>query len=173
MTEQLPMFSVGPTLEEARNGLQEALSQGDGALCPCCGQHAKVYKRKLNTEMAVWLIWLAKQFTIQPDWVDVKETRLRGGDYGKLVHWGLAVQCTNENPKKRTSGLWKPTELGLQFARGAISVPSHVYLYNNEVKGFSDTSTTIREALGNRFNYSELMGLTDLSRLTDRDDMTT
>lgn len=145
------------TLLDARRYVQN--KREEGVFCPCCGQYAKTYRRKLNSEMALWLIWLVKQFKLKPDdWVDVKTAPLRGGDYGKLIHWGLAAQCLNTDKTKRTSGLWKPTEKGIHFSQRRVRVPSHVYLYNNEVLGFRDTLIDIEEALGERFDYAELMG---------------
>ena len=45
----------------------------------------------------------------------------------------------------------------MDFVSGKMSVKSHVHIYNNIVMGFSDTTITIREALGKKFDYQELM----------------
>jgi hypothetical protein len=163
MTEQLPMFSVGPTLEEARNGLQEALSRGDGALCPCCDQHAKVYRRKLNASMARALLWLVRHYESTRSWCDVPRQApawlLRSRELPKLAYWGLIQQQVNDDdPTKRCSGIWRPTQIGCLFAHGRRTVASHVEIYNGAVIGHSDKQITIKDALGKRFNYAELMG---------------
>ena len=36
-------------------------------------------------------------------------------------------------------------------------VPSHAELYDNRLLGFSDEQISIHDALGKRFNYTELM----------------
>ena len=36
-------------------------------------------------------------------------------------------------------------------------IAKHVYIYNNTCQGFSIDFTSIRQALGDKFNYSELM----------------
>ena len=63
----------------------------DGVVCPCCGIYSKMYARKLNADMSAWLIQLVVKWKAeQPqgnDWVDVRSFPLRGGDYGKLLHW--------------------------------------------------------------------------------------
>ena len=42
------------------------------------------------------------------------------------------------------------------MARGAV--PSTVVTYNGEPVGFEGDEITIREALGTKFDYAELMG---------------
>jgi hypothetical protein len=77
---------------------------------------------------------------------------------GKLVHWQLAeLQPNKDDPKRKTSGLWRPTADGVAFVHERIRVPARVYLYDNEPIGFDSEQITIREALGDRFDYQELM----------------
>lgn len=65
----------------------------------------------------------------------------------------------NDDPKKKASGFWRITDKGKQFADGIIKVQSRILVYNNTFQGFSDKSELIgiKEALGNKFDYSELM----------------
>lgn len=138
----------------------------DGVVCPTCHRFAKRYKRKLGGQQVVWLMWLVREFGRTGEWVCIQDTaswaRYRGdivgGDYGKLVHWGLVMRMGNDDPTKKSSGYWKPTQLGIDFVMQRVKVPSHVYLYNNTVDGWSETSVAIRECLGVKFDYSELMG---------------
>lgn len=53
--------------------------------------------------------------------------------------------------------MWKPTKKGIQFVENMIQLPSHVFIFNNIVYGFSSTMTTIEESLGEKFDYTELM----------------
>jgi hypothetical protein len=89
-----------------------------------------------------------------------KDPRVAGGTLATLRHWKLIEQ--QEQPdgerSKKASGFWRPTELGVNFVRRMARVPSHVVLYNNEVEGFTETTTDIEEALGKHFDYAELMG---------------
>jgi len=131
----------------------------EGTTCPCCNQYVKRYKRALNSTMARWLIWLVRTSKDTPGgWVDIKRCPVRGGDYAKLMHWGMVTQAQADDGANR-SGMWRPTEQGIQFAYSALRVPSHVFLLTGEVDGWATTTTDIREALGKRFDYLELMGL--------------
>ena len=156
--------SKGKSLWQARTELLEDIE--DGTTCPCCGQLAKVYKRKLNKEMARWLVWLVNKYLNLSatsskewcsDWVDVRDSKVRGGDYAKLALWGLAKRKpVGEESKSRTSGLWKPTPSGIDFSMGRSTVPSHLYLYNNEVVRASEVQTSIGKALGEDFDYQDV-----------------
>ena len=46
------------TLTRARADLQSRLA--DGVTCPCCDQYAKIYRRPLNANMAIFLCSLVK-----------------------------------------------------------------------------------------------------------------
>tara|TARA_Y100000590_G_C15471202_1_gene920230 strand:+ start:32 stop:556 length:525 start_codon:yes stop_codon:yes gene_type:complete len=142
----------GRKLAEARAEVEAG--RAEGIECPCCEQFCRIYRRKLNNEMARWLIWLVRQGS---GWVDVKKSNVRGGDYGKLIHWQLVEQKRNADTAKRTSGLWRHTQAGADFAHGRSRVPSHVFIYNNAPVGFSDLTIDIREALGRGFDYADLM----------------
>ena len=78
----------------------------------------------------------------------------------KLYHWGLIEEMAKDpgDTTRRTSGLWRPTEKGVQFVQCLLQVPKRVYLYNNEILGWDDQTVTIRDALGTKFDYAELMG---------------
>ena len=107
--------------------------------------------------MVRWLVWLQEQYDASQDWVDVKARDTRGGDYAKLSHWGLAQRRELTSPDAtRTSGLWRPTARGTAFVRGELGVPSHVYLYNGNVLGFSKTLVFRTEGLSTDFFYRSM-----------------
>ena len=151
---QLTLFG-SDTLAEAR-AMVEA-GRDDGIACPCCGQYAKVYNRKFNANMARFLISLFRRHE-ELEWVHYRKCNFTGRDYPYVSLWGLAETNCSDETTKRMSGFWRLTPNGRLFVQGRIRVPSHCYLYNNEALHFSDTWTTIREALGKKFNYAELMG---------------
>lgn len=142
----------------------------DGVVCPTCNRFAKRYKRRLGAQQVVWLMWLVRAFERTGEWVCVQDTApwarhpggIVGGDYGKLVHWGLITPRLNDDPTKKSSGYWKPTQQGIDFVLRRVKVPSHVYLYNNCVNGWGDGLLTIDECLGVKFDYAELMGHTGI-----------
>jgi hypothetical protein len=139
----------------------------DGVECPCCGQFTKVYRRKLNTSMAQALVaFYEKSIESTGDWLHVASTefpliagRRLGGDWAKLVHWGLIEERPIEREDGcKHAGWWRITDLGRRFVRDEVRIPSHALLFNQQLLGMDESSTiSIRQALGDKFDYSELM----------------
>ncbi len=152
----------GEDVEGAGRWLKEAAWRAGGVSCPCCGRHIQIYKRHLPTDAARFTVLLVRTWLRTPEeqreWVDIRHFSFRGGDYAKAIHWGLAELKENtSDPEKKNCGLWRPTRLGITFAGGIARVPSHVFLYLNEVVGHSERRIDVVEALGKKFNYEELM----------------
>jgi hypothetical protein len=148
------------TLEEARNWLLK--NKQVGAICPCCAQLVKVYKRKLNASMAVELISLYKLNKRAPDaffhhkkFID---NWTRGGDFAKLLYWDL-IQEQPKDPEqdKRTSGTYRITQRGIAFVERLIVIPTHCYVCTGQPLGFSEEQGDIVACLDSKFSYSELM----------------
>jgi len=131
-----------------------------GAECPCCKQHAKEYKRRLNSSIAAGLVVLSKMdhgtFHHVREILERLKATTVGRDFALLKYWGLIEEQYNEDTGKRSSGMWRITEKGVRFANGEIKVPRHIFLYAGRETGRSFEETTIFEALGDKFNYSEL-----------------
>lgn len=151
-------FSDGVTLGAARQWLRDQV-RDEGAICPCCRQMAKVYKRSINATQARALIaaWKAvgRMDFHQP--TILKE--LPGGDYAKLRFWGLIEDLQERREDGGRGGWWRITDLGEAWARGKIGVPRHAYVYNNQLLYLDDSEGEImvRDALGEKFDYDELM----------------
>ena len=149
------------TLKEAKAFLRENWEAG--ATCPCCTQNVKKYPRPIHGSMAYLLIRLYKLDRNNPDYYHVTQIYDKGksngsDDFSKFQVWGMIEQRTKEDGQKgRTSGYWKITEKGRQWVRGEITVPSHAYMFNKKCYGFSEDGVTIREALGIKFDYEELI----------------
>lgn len=161
------MNSLTSNLVEARAFLVENFDKG--APCPLCKQFVKRYRRKLNSSMARALIAIYHYHRANgPAAFDVA-TYLRTphlklaqsqGDWAKLQYWGLIVQKPGlRSDGSWRNGMWSITERGERFARGEIRVPKHIYMYNGDALASShdDKTTSIQEALGEKFNYAELM----------------
>lgn len=134
--------------------------EGDGGECPCCGQNLKVYRRKLNANMARFLIRLVRRFKETQDWVKYTDIRTdgEGRDYSYITKWGLAITApATRSQDKKDSGLWKPTEKGIKFAQRLLKVPSHVFLYDNKVIGWEQDPVDVQGALGSKWSWQELM----------------
>jgi hypothetical protein len=152
-------------LKDARDLFFKEIETPAGTTCPCCDRYAKLYKRKLNTGMVRTLVWLYMRnakFGAYA-WIDVPRTAprrtLNSAETGKLAHWGLAENKPNEDdPSKKHTGFWRITRRGRRFVQGRIRIPSHVYLYDNERWGMTtETKVNIEDALGEPFDYQELM----------------
>lgn len=156
------------TLAEAIDWLEEGLN--DGVECPCCGQLAKVYKRKLNSAMGFVLLLLHRRKGDENEWVHVPSfinAKVRNpavaaairGDWAKLVHWGLidALDGQRADGSKRI-GYYRITPKGRRFANNQIKVSKHIWIYNGEPTDDSDEEmVSILDVLGDKFDYTELM----------------
>ena len=154
----------GNTVREAKDYLRENWRKG--TKCPCCNQNVKLYPRTLNSSMAYGLIILYRLHIKHADfnkWFKMNEevAKLKipssNIEYAKTYYWGLIEERGSEPGKKRTSGLWRLTARGIKFVRKEIEVNKRVYVYNNKVWEYSKDFVSITDALGNKFNYLELI----------------
>ena len=128
-------------LVEARRWLRARLD--NGVKCPCCGRHAKVYRRTLTAKMADGL--KRSEETHPKGWFDAKKLFKRSSarDWSVTKHWGLV------KPKSGRSGIWKLTKRGRAFVRGKIEIEQRATIFNDRclaldgaMVGFSDVLTT-------------------------------
>ena len=153
------------TLAQARKDFMDRLQAGDSGVCPCCSRYGQIYKRKLNSGMARALIKLYLLAGKGEEWVSytkvhdgsVKDSPKR--DFTILRYWGLIEPQPKDarDLVRKTSGFWRITERGRDFVLERVAVPRHMLVYNDEVLEPSKENTGIRAALGNHFNYTELM----------------
>lgn len=137
----------------------------EGTKCRVCNQNVKMYKKSIDSEMAKYLIEIYKQDKKTPNKIwfhvegDLGVTLKVGGSWAKLRFWELIEEKPKdpENKAKRTSGLWRITDKGKRFVLLQDSVKKYVKLYNQTFYGFEGEDSDIREALGEKFNYSNLM----------------
>lgn len=142
-------------LEDAKVETLRKLTEGSH--CPCCGQFAKEYKRKLNTGMALCLVNLYKLGKWEEYHHISKIFVGHPGDFAKLKYYGFIVEEVNMNTTTRTSGMWRITDEGRRFILRERTANSHFKVYNSEFRGFEGDQIDIIEALGEKFNYAELM----------------
>lgn len=149
------------TLQAAQDDFKVQMVTPRGGSCHCCGRYGKIYKRSLLRAMVNALIVLYNNKTDEYTHYRDKQITdtLPSRDFGTLVHWGLTEaqkgKKSDGNPKR---GYYRITEKGRKFVQGRLSVPKHVYLYDNEMVYVHDEETvTIRDVMGKDFNYDELM----------------
>jgi len=150
------------TIEEGELFIRDNIEKG--CICPVCKGTAKLYKRKINSGMTLFLIGLyklrirtGKRYHQNKNIMSEMDLNTSSLDYSVLKHFGLIKDQENEDTEKRKSGFWCITKKGAAFVLNEIKIPSHVHLYNNVLVGFSETTINITEALGNKFNYKELL----------------
>lgn len=141
------------TIKEAKAFLRA--NKDKGATCPCCGQMVKIYRRTINKGMAIALLSLYKAPKTPEGWVDIKALDVRGGDYAKLRYWALVEQRRNTDAKKKWSGMWRLTQLGMKFTMDRARVPKYARVYNQKFLGLAGDDVGIREV--SNFDYAALM----------------
>jgi len=122
-----PNGEVRMSVEEARAQIQRLL--GEGVDCPCCGRLCKEARRSVSKPMVRFARWLVRSYSGAP--VDarafVKQTNQHGGDYAKIVYWGLGRREPGGDP------MWSPTTLGYKWVRGEAKVQRVAVVWRNDV----------------------------------------
>lgn len=132
-----------------------------GVECPCCTQFVKVYdKRQITAGMARVLIAMYHDGGDENGYVHITKFRHieKGGDTAKLRFWGLIEPMPGRRQDGSTRvGWWRVTNLGKSYVRGTTSVPKYAREFKSNVQKLHGEPRTIRDALGEKFNYDELM----------------
>src|SRR5262245_50953846 len=145
------------SLGESRDWLLERVDHG--AKCPLCQQFTKVYRRKLTGQTIVVLITMFRKHA--QTWCYLPEMGLSRGDEAKARYWGLIEpypDAMREDGSKRV-GVWRLTDKGVAFLQGRMRVPKYAKIYDGRCLGLDHTELVdVRDCLGTKFNYEELMG---------------
>lgn len=132
--------------------------------CPLCGDSTRFYHRKINSGMAraLFELWSLTELNEDPDkvwWHHAEFDRFGSRETHKLVHWGLVKEKPKptEREDKRTSGFWRITEKGREFAQNRAKVRKIAVLFNNTLERYDGPEITINDAFGEKFRFDELM----------------
>lgn len=171
-----PASENGKSLWKAQGELLDGVNEGTH--CPCCGRWAKVYKRGINRNMALGLMWIVRNSDrhINYGWIDMPKRApkwmLRSNQFATLRWWGLIERRGNAeyvedgegggdiqkvDKTKKHLGLWRPTRKGIKFANSQIQAPKHVITLFGEPIGFGEDLVMIKECLGEGFSYEDAM----------------
>ena len=156
------------TIEDARITLRQHWEKG--MACPCCTQNVKLYRRKITSTMAAFLIEFYCAGAYGDRWMTVNDRKwkyMRDGMYAKLRYWGL-VEPHPKNPisgrpTKKSGGSWRVTPLGCEFVHGNVTVQKFVRVFDHrrlkieQYERLDRIPITIKDALTDRFNYTDLM----------------
>jgi hypothetical protein len=146
-------MSEATTLAEAKADLRQNWEKG--LPCPCCTQFVKLYPHTINSQIAKTLI---QMYRLDKEWVHIlQELKPSNRMYSLARFWGL-IEARGDTGDQKASGYWRLTPRGKSFVEGTITVPKHAYIFNDKVYRFDPEQENIREALGHKFSYSELMG---------------
>jgi hypothetical protein len=157
-----PRVITGASLvHEARAFVVEHRSDTGGTACPVCDQHVQLYRRAFHSTMARTLIAMYR--AAGRDFVHVPSLVGHPGDTAKGRWWGVTEELDAVRPDGGRAGWWRVTDKGERFVLGRAVIPSHVLVYLNRVEGFDGDMVSIREVLGERFRYDELMGYVEVS----------
>jgi hypothetical protein len=132
--------------------------------CECCGRLMVIYHRPINSNMAFTLLQLYRHkefnFVHVERWLKEKGYP-RSGDFHKLIYWGFLEKKHEEREDGcKYNGYYKITGRGIMFCENKITAKEKAQIYNNKFLGFEGKEITIQDALGKKFNYSELMSET-------------
>ena len=157
-------FNGNDSLSDVKAYLRENIQ--DGANCPACNQYVHIARDNIGAKQALWLIRLVQQFERTGSWISITDMEKiapqRNGDYAKLRHRGLIEKYDwNLDRSKGSSGKWRPTSKGIAFAKGSISVPKYLYIYNRKpvsVGGshLGGSLVSINDCLRKKFDFQSL-----------------
>ncbi len=147
VTRTVSLAYESQTLEQARDAVREG--RDDGIVCPCCDQLVKVYRRKINAQMATAAAWMARRGG--DGYIDMSTAPpeiLRNREYSRLALWMLVEAEPGRNASGSKRGRWRLTDLGRSFVRGSLRVPRCLYVLNGKVVDASRETLTIAEVEG-------------------------
>lgn len=138
----------------------DCLKNGHEGKCPTCGRFAKVYYRSIHTSVALQLIQIYKLGGAEM-YIHTSKLIPKGvsgaGDFSKAQYWELVKEMPHTPGKKKSSGYWMLTELGVEFVKGNVSVTKYALVYDTRVIDMKGKLVSITECIGNKFDYEDLM----------------
>jgi hypothetical protein len=149
------------TLDDARLTWFNHTIINDGGYCPCCDRWGKTYRRGINRTMAGSMVWLAEHAPPGSDWVKPSKVGPRfmigSNQFTTMKWWGACERCpADEDEDVKHSGLWRMTELGMDWVANRVTLPKFVWTYNDEVKRFDEPMVRISDIIED-FSYGEIM----------------
>lgn len=150
------LYEQNDSLKNAKDWMRDNWKEHD-ITCVACNQKVHLYRRKLNSGMASFLIGL---YTLCEGNVNVsfhyseviKLIGFPANDYANMIHFGLI-----ESDESKKAGYFSITLKGILFLQGKLKIPEKIFLYNQKYYGSSPKEISFIEALGKRFEMLELI----------------
>lgn len=140
----------------AQDFVEDNKFERGGVRCPCCKRVVATYDKRIGSGRAYALVRLIEASDGGKRWAhwrDFDDTR----NFTILEHWGMVKSKPNDNdPTRRGTGYWKPTEKGMRFAMGQSIAPAYARFDDNVFVGFSEEQTDIDTELGEKFDFREI-----------------
>jgi hypothetical protein len=168
------MMNEDTPLGEAWKHIRE--NAKDGLKCPACEQHVQIYWRPINSGMAASAVRMLRKHLVNPGgWIhNPSEIGRRSAEESKLAWWGLIEEEKILRPDGGRAGYWRLTDKGVSWAQGRTSVPRYAIVFDGKLllgsplwpgdnptpyskTGHRKPDTTVYSALGDHFNYRELL----------------
>ncbi len=148
-----------PELREARDWLQDKKAEKHGAICPCCDRWAKIHRRRIPASAVRVLVQLFTYSQTHGDgfhhYTDFKKSKV-GWEFVLFRYFGLIERQEKAPDHKKTSGMYRMTDMGRAFVRGDTTIPRRVHLFDTQMVGHSPRRQYITDIWPD-FNYRELM----------------
>lgn len=155
--QETKSFHPGMGIAEAKDLLGEMLGAGEAIECPTCEQTAKVYKRTLYATSTRELIRFYQESG--REWgrpIDLAGSN--SPDMVKAVYWGLLEKEEGRRADGSPRvGTWRITTAGEEFIKGNLMIQKYARVYNGKCLGLTGPDVSVRDCLGDKFDYQELM----------------
>ncbi len=129
--------------------------------CTCGECEVNTYIRKANSNMALALLCI---YRYAPDkYVKVEDLLLshgykRCGDFSYLTHYGLIQKMLGKREDgSNRNGFYKITGRGIAFCENSLTIPEKFIIRENKHLGFDGKEVNIKDLLGVKFNYNDLL----------------
>lgn len=123
----LPTGRETVPIGRARKHLAAGLEAGTD--CPCCGQRAALYRRRIYPTMARQLIAAYRAAGTEPFHSPTVLGVSHTGDFAKLSLWGLIAERDGKRGDGGHHGWWRITKDGVAFLEGRARVPEWTLVY--------------------------------------------
>lgn len=134
--------------------------------CPLCKQNITINRDKQtdsSSKNILNLYYLTKKYP-EVEWFSSQrfcKGRNGAGRFAALRYHNFIIEKTPDdentnNGQKKNSGMWKLTELGIEYCEGKIKIPRYVLTQNRKFIGTDGPLMSINEFLKEPFDYREI-----------------